>query len=80
MAPQQERLRRRRTLPVSWHPPAAHAPRPPAPPGLQLVSGQAEVFGTALDLGERVTIGGQKVAVFTWEGCTLQLEGEPDMM
>lgn len=47
---------------------------------LQLVSGQAEVFGTALDLGERVTIGGQKVAVFTWEGCTLQLEGEPDMM
>lgn len=56
-------------------------PPPPSPsPCCQLVSGQAEVFGTALDLGERVTIGGQKIAVFSWEGCTLQLEGEPDMM
>ncbi|KAL4449415.1 hypothetical protein ABPG77_007059 [Micractinium sp. CCAP 211/92] len=34
----------------------------------------------ALDLGERVTIGGQKIADFSWEGCTLQLDGEPDMM
>ena len=48
---------------------------------LQLMEGQAEVFGTALDLGERVSIGGgQKVAVFSWEGCRLQLEGEPEVM
>ena len=46
----------------------------------QLVEGQAEVFGTSLDLGERVSIGGQKVAVYTWQGCTLQLDGQPDMM
>lgn len=46
----------------------------------QLLEGEAEVFGTALDLRERVSIGGQKVAVYTWRGCTLQLEGEPDMM
>lgn len=47
---------------------------------LQLLEGEAEVFGTALDLRERVSIGGQKVAVYSWRGCTLQLEGEPDMM
>lgn len=47
---------------------------------VQLLEGEAEVFGTALDLRERVSIGGQKVAVYSWRGCTLQLEGEPDMM
>lgn len=47
---------------------------------LQLLEGQAEVFGTSLDLRERVAIGGQKVAIFSWQGCTLQLEGEPDVM
>lgn len=38
------------------------------------------MFGTALDLGERVTIGGQKVAVYSWQGCTLAMEGQPDIM
>ncbi|PSC75129.1 CLP1-like protein [Micractinium conductrix] len=47
---------------------------------VQLVEGEAEVFGTSLDLGERLTIGGQKLALFSWQGCTLQLQGEPDLM
>jgi polyribonucleotide 5'-hydroxyl-kinase len=47
---------------------------------LQLLEGQAEVFGSALDLGERVGISGQKLAVFSWQGCKLQLEGQPDVM
>jgi polyribonucleotide 5'-hydroxyl-kinase len=37
------------------------------------------VFGTALELGERVKISGQKVAVFTWEGCRLEVAGAPDV-
>ncbi len=40
---------------------------------LQLLKGQAEVFGTSLDLGERVSIRGQKVAVYSWQGCLLEL-------
>lgn len=47
---------------------------------LTLVEGQAEIFGTSLDLRERLALGGQKLAVFSWEGATLQLEGEPDIM
>ncbi|KAI3429530.1 hypothetical protein D9Q98_005618 [Chlorella vulgaris] len=47
---------------------------------LQLLKGQAEVFGTSLDLGERVSIRGQKVAVYSWQGCLLELEGDPDVM
>ena len=58
-----------------------HPPRPPSTLAcVQLLEGQAEVFGSSLGLGERVTIGGQKVAVFTWKGCRLQLEGQPDIM
>lgn len=37
------------------------------------------MFGTALELGERVKISGQKVAVFTWEGCRLEVAGAPDV-
>ena len=58
----------------------ARACHPPPPPRAQLVEGQAEVFGTALELGERVALSGQKLAVYTWAGCRLELEGEPDMM
>jgi hypothetical protein len=53
---------------------------PSCPCLVQLVEGQAEVFGTALDLGERVSIAGQKVAVYSWQGCTLALAGEPDVL
>ena len=60
--------------PLCDHPCPLPAPVP------QLVEGQAEVFGTSLDLGERVTIGGQKVAVYTWQGCTLTLDGDPDIV
>lgn len=38
------------------------------------------MFGTALELGERVEVSAQKVAVFTWTGCTLLVEGRPDIM
>ena len=64
------------------HPPAdtATTAAVPAHNPLQLVEGEAEVFGTSLDLGERLTIGGQKLALFSWQGCTLQLQGEPDLM
>lgn len=47
---------------------------------LQLRGGSAEIFGTSLDLGDRLTLCGVKVAVFTWEGAELELEGEPDIM
>ncbi len=47
---------------------------------LQLRSGSAEVFGTSLDLGDRVTLGGVKVAIYTWQGAELEVEGRPDVM
>ncbi len=47
---------------------------------MQLRSGSAEIFGTSLDLGDRVTLGGVKVAIFSWQGAHLELEGTPDVM
>jgi hypothetical protein len=67
----------------------AHAPPPPPPPApgplsraarpAQLQSGAAEIFGAELSLGQRVPLAGHAVAVFTWEGATLLVEGDPDM-
>lgn len=45
----------------------------------QLQQGTAEIFGVELSLGQRVNLSGQAVAVFTWDGCTLSVEGDPDM-
>eukprot|EP00891_Asterochloris_glomerata_P007429 jgi/Astpho2/7429/e_gw1.00114.56.1_t len=42
-------------------------------PCLQLKVGNAEVFGTELPLGEQLALQGQKIAIFTWGGCTVQL-------
>lgn len=47
---------------------------------LQLLEGSAEVFGAELALGRKVVVKGQAVAVFTWHGCTLLVEGEPDFV
>ncbi|KIY91900.1 mRNA cleavage and polyadenylation factorcomplex II subunit [Monoraphidium neglectum] len=46
---------------------------------VSLQRGSAEVFGAELSLGQRVNLGGQAVAVFTWEGATLSVEGDPDV-
>ncbi|KAK9841907.1 hypothetical protein WJX84_004995 [Apatococcus fuscideae] len=42
---------------------------------LKLVKGQAEVFGTDLLEQQIYTLRGQKLAVFSWEGCEVQLQG-----
>lgn len=47
---------------------------------MQLKKGEAEVFGTALVLGEKLSVSGQKLAVFTWEGCTLAVVGQAEIM
>ncbi|CAL5227893.1 g10934 [Coccomyxa viridis] len=43
---------------------------------LKLVQGEAEIFGTELALGEQLSLRGQKLAVFTWNGCTVELAAE----
>ena len=47
---------------------------------MQLKDGEAEVFGTSLMLGEKVKINGQKIAIFSWQGCKLEVEGSPDVV
>lgn len=47
---------------------------------LTLRSGAAEVFGSPLDLGERLSISGQKIAVFSWKGATLGVQGAPSVV
>ena len=44
-----------------------------------LEEGVAEIFGTELQKGQRVALGAQKVAIFSWQGATLTLEGTPDV-
>ncbi|XP_054707176.1 protein CLP1 homolog [Uloborus diversus] len=47
---------------------------------LELKSGTAEVFGTELVKNKKFNFGsGDKVAVFTWYGCTLELVGKPEV-
>ncbi|KAJ1994192.1 Cleavage polyadenylation factor subunit clp1 [Dimargaris cristalligena] len=43
---------------------------------LRLVSGTAEVFGAELGAGTSYHFSGQKAAVFTWHGCTLEIQGQ----
>ena len=42
--------------------------------------GSAEIFGTPLVLGKKLAVRGQKIAVFTWKGCKLEIEGKCDVM
>lgn len=47
---------------------------------LVLKSGLAEVFGTELVKGKSYEFtSGAKVAVFTWQGCTIELKGKTDV-
>lgn len=47
---------------------------------LTLKSGLAEVFGTELVKGKQYEFAaGAKVAVFSWQGCTLELKGKTDV-
>lgn len=47
------------------------------PVSIKLLDGVAEVFGTEIPSNRTLTFdSGSKVAVFTWHGCKVQLEGE----
>lgn len=47
---------------------------------LELISGLAEVFGSELNRNKKYTFGpGSKIAVFTWQGCTVNLYGKPEV-
>ncbi|KAG7202773.1 hypothetical protein KM043_009941 [Ampulex compressa] len=47
---------------------------------LELKSGLAEVFGTELVKGKKYEFtAGAKVAVYTWQGCTVELVGKTDV-
>ena len=42
----------------------------------QLVSGHAELFGTELAVQQPYSFTGTKAAIFTWQGCRLEVTGE----
>uniref|UniRef100_A0A3P8VDF7 Polyribonucleotide 5'-hydroxyl-kinase Clp1 n=1 Tax=Cynoglossus semilaevis TaxID=244447 RepID=A0A3P8VDF7_CYNSE len=47
---------------------------------LELVTGLAEVFGSELNRNKKYVFGaGSKIAVFTWQGCTVNLYGKPEV-
>lgn len=47
---------------------------------LTIKSGFAEIFGTELVKGKLYEFtAGAKVAIFTWQGCTVELRGKPDV-
>ena len=47
---------------------------------LQIKSGQAEIFGTELVKGKTYTFkGGSKIAVFTWQGCLVEIKGKTEV-
>lgn len=47
---------------------------------LQLLNGTAEIFGCELSLQQPLEIKGHTLAVFSWEGCKLRVEGTPELM
>lgn len=47
---------------------------------LELLTGMAEVFGSELNRNKKYTFGaGAKIAVFTWQGCSVNLYGKPEV-
>lgn len=47
---------------------------------LELLSGLAEVFGSELNRNKKYTFGpGSKIAVFTWQGCSVSLTGKTEV-
>ncbi|KAG2483832.1 hypothetical protein HYH03_017355 [Edaphochlamys debaryana] len=47
---------------------------------VRLEDGTAEIFGSELHRGRSVSVSGQKVAVFTWSGCRVTVQGEPGVV
>lgn len=48
---------------------------------LELLTGMAEVFGSELNRNKKYTFGpGSKIAVFTWQGCCVNLYGKPEVI
>jgi len=45
---------------------------------IRLIRGSAEIFGTELGQNIQYTFSGTKAAVFTWHGCTLELQGDAE--
>ncbi|KAL0176148.1 hypothetical protein M9458_028478, partial [Cirrhinus mrigala] len=46
----------------------------------ELLSGLAEVFGSELNRNKKYTFGpGSKIAVFTWQGCSVSLSGKTEV-
>ena len=45
---------------------------------IRLVSGTAELFGTELAPNVPFTFSGSKAAIFTWHGCTLEVDGNTE--
>jgi len=45
---------------------------------IRLIRGTAEIFGTELGANIQYTFTGTKAAVFTWHGCTLELQGDAE--
>lgn len=46
---------------------------------VQLVSGSAELFGAELATNKKYNLAGAKVAIFTWHGCELEVNGKLDI-
>lgn len=47
---------------------------------LELLTGLAEVFGSELNRNKKYVFGpGSKIAVFTWQGCSVNLHGKPEV-
>lgn len=47
---------------------------------LELLTGMAEIFGSELNRNKKYRFGpGSKIAVFTWHGCSVVLEGKPEV-
>jgi len=45
---------------------------------VRLTKGSAEIFGTELALNTTYSFSGTKLSIFTWEGCSLELQGEAE--
>lgn len=47
---------------------------------LEVLTGMAEIFGSELNRNKKYTFGpGSKIAVFTWQGCSVSLYGKPEV-
>ena len=46
------------------------------PVNIQVLSGDAELFGTELAQQQPYTFAGTKAAIYTWHGCRLEVDGE----